>query len=39
MESDAHEAEPRGMTLLDLVALVAGFAIAFVLVIKTIIYT
>ena len=31
MEGDTHEAEPRGMTLMDLVVLVAGFAVAFVL--------
>ena len=34
MEGDAHEAEPRGMTLMDLVVLVAGFAVAFVLVMR-----
>ena len=31
MEGDAHEAEPRGMTLMDLVVLIAGFSVAFVL--------
>ncbi len=34
MEGDAHDAEPRGMTVMDLVVLVAGFAVAFVLAMK-----
>jgi len=36
MEGDVHEAEPRGMTLMDLVVLVAGFAVAFALLTRLI---
>ena len=31
MEADAPETEPRRMTMMDLVVLVAGFAVAFAL--------
>ncbi len=34
MEDDVHEAEPRGMTMIDLGVLVAGFAVAFVLLMR-----